>query len=325
MTISCPASVPIDYDRILATIAAEVAPLLTQGRVADYIAPLAQVSPSHFGMAVVTLDGRVHTVGAAHQRFSIQSISKLFALALAFSLIGDEVWTRVGREPDGSPCNSRVELAAAQGHPRNPVIDAGAIVVTDILSSRFVQSEIALLQFIRTLAGAPDLEFEVAMARAELRSAPRNIAMAHFMKSFGNLVNPVDDVIASYCRQCAITMSCVELARAVGFLVNGGVLPAGANVTPNTANTGNSRILGASATKRLNALMLTCGTYDAAGDFAFRVGLPAKSGVGGGILALVPGVLGVCVWSPGLDAHGNSLAGSMALERCTDLTGQSVF
>ena len=319
MTISSPA--PIDYDRILATIAAEVAPLLTQGRVADYIAPLAQVSPSHFGMAVVTLDGSVHTVGDAGQRFSIQSISKLFALALAFSLIGDEVWTRVGREPSGSPFNSLVQLEVERGHPRNPFINAGAIVITDILSSRFVQSEIALLQFIRTLAGAPDLEFDVSVARAEVRSAHRNIAMAHFMKSFGNLVNPVDDVIASYCRQCAITMSCVELARAVGFLVNGGVLPgnAGAN------NTANTRILGASPTKRLNALMLTCGTYDAAGDFAFRVGLPAKSGVGGGILALVPGVLGVCVWSPGLDAHGNSLAGSMALERFTDLTGQSVF
>lgn len=316
MTIS---STPIDYDHILATIAAEVAPLLTQGRVADYIAPLAQVSPSHFGMAVVTLDGSVHAVGDAGQRFSIQSISKLFALALAFSLIGDEVWTRVGREPSGSPFNSLVQLEVERGRPRNPFINAGAIVITDILSSRFVQSEIALLQFIRTLAAAPDLEFDVAVARAEVRSAHRNIAMAHFMKSFGNLVNPVDDVIASYCRQCAITMSCVELARAVGFLVNGGVLPGSANNSPNT------RILGASPTKRLNALMLTCGTYDAAGDFAFRVGLPAKSGVGGGILALVPGVLGVCVWSPGLDAHGNSLAGSMALERFTDLTGQSVF
>jgi glutaminase len=318
--MSISSSAPIDYDRILATIAAEIAPLLTQGRVADYIAPLAQVSPSHFGMAVVTLDGRVHAVGDAHQRFSIQSISKLFALALAFSLIGDEVWTRVGREPSGSPFNSLVQLEVEQGHPRNPFINAGAIVVTDILSSRFVQSEIALLQFIRTLAGAPDLEFDVAVARAELRSAHRNIAMAHFMKSFGNLVNPVEDVIASYCRQCAITMSCVELARAVGFLVNGGVLPGSS-----AHNTANTRILGASPTKRLNALMLTCGTYDAAGDFAFRVGLPAKSGVGGGILALVPGVLGVCVWSPGLDAHGNSLAGSMALERFTDLTGQSVF
>ncbi len=234
MTISSPVAAPIDYDHILATIALEVAPLLTQGRVADYIAPLAQVSPSHFGMAVVTLDGRVHAVGDASQRFSIQSISKLFALALAFSLIGDEVWTRVGREPSGSPFNSLVQLEVEQGRPRNPFINAGAIVVTDILSSRFVQSEIALLQFIRTLAGAPDLEFDVSMARAELRSAHRNIAMAHFMKSFGNLVNPVEDVIASYCRQCAITMSCVELARAVGFLVNGGVLPgsAGASNSP---------------------------------------------------------------------------------------------
>ncbi|MDP3795020.1 MAG: glutaminase [bacterium] len=303
-----------DYQHILTTIAAEVAPLLARGRVADYIAPLAQVDPQQFGMAVVTLDGTVHSVGAADRRFSIQSISKLFALALAISLQGDDVWKRVGREPSGTAFNSLVQLEIEHGRPRNPFINAGALVITDILTSRFVQPEIALLQFVRTLAAAPDLEFDSAVAGAEIHSAHRNTAMAHFMKSFGNLDNPVDQVIAAYCRQCAISMNCVELARAAGFLFNGGILP-----------WNGARILGASPTKRLNALMLTCGTYDAAGDFAYRVGLPAKSGVGGGILALVPGVLGVCVWSPGLDAHGNSLAGAMALERFTDLTGQSVF
>ena len=308
------ASPSIDYDQILTTIAREVEPLLTMGTVAQYIAPLSHVCPTRFGMAVITLDGRVHTVGDANERFSIQSISKLFALALAISLIGDEIWQRLGREPSGTPFNSLVQLEIEQGRPRNPFINAGALVITDILSSRFVQSEIALLQFIRTLANAPNLEFDVAVALAEERTSHRNTAMAHLIKSFGNLNNPVNDVIASYCRQCSITMSCVELARTACFLANGGVLP-----------WNDQRILNPSAVKRLNALMLTCGTYDAAGDFAYRVGLPAKSGVGGGILALVPGVLAVCVWSPGLDTYGNSLAGSMALERFTDLTGKSVF
>ena len=138
--------------------------------------------------------------------------------------------------------------------------------------------------------------------------------MANFMKSFGNLNNDVSDVIEAYCRDCAIAMSCVDLARAVTFLANGGAVP-----------WSGEKILDASAAKRINALMLTCGTYDAAGDFAFRVGLPAKSGVGGGIVAVMPGECGICVWSPALEASGNSYAGSVALEMLTSMTGRSIF
>jgi glutaminase len=138
--------------------------------------------------------------------------------------------------------------------------------------------------------------------------------MAHFMKGFGNLDNDVDHVIDNYCRQCSITMTSVELARAGSFLAQRGTVP-----------WSGVKVLDRSPAKRLNALMLTCGTYDAAGDFAYRVGLPAKSGVGGGILAVVPGEATVVVWSPGLDANGNSLVGTYALERFTDLTAQSIF
>jgi glutaminase len=303
-----------DYQQILATIHDEVRPLLRQGKVASYIPELAKVSSDHFGMAVFCLDGRTFTVGDASVKFSAQSITKLFALALAFSRQGDAIWQRVGREPSGNPFNSLVQLEYERGIPRNPFINAGALVITDILTSGFVQADIAVLQFIRLLANEPFIDFDVKVARSERQTSNRNSAMAYFMKDFGNLHNPVDVVIDNYCRQCSITMNCMELAKAGSFLAQHGVIP-----------WSGTRVLDFSSSKRLNALMLTCGTYDAAGDFAYRVGLPAKSGVGGGILALMPDVASIAVWSPGLDANGNSLAGTYALERFTTLTRQSIF
>ncbi|MFZ6814497.1 glutaminase [Undibacterium sp. Rencai35W] len=303
-----------DYQDILSTIYHEVQPLLSQGKVASYIPQLSKVSPQQFGMAVYCLDGRQFSIGAAGVKFSLQSVTKLFALALAFSREGDAIWTRVGREPSGSPFNSLVQLEYERGKPRNPFINAGALVINDILSSRFVQSDIAILQFARLIADQLDIDFDVTVAQSERETAHRNYAIAHLMKDFGNLHNPVKTVIDSYCRQCSITMTCAELAKAGSFLSQHGTIP-----------WSGQQILDASSAKRLNALMLTCGTYDAAGDFAYRVGLPAKSGVGGGILALVPGELAVAVWSPGLDPTGNSLAGTYALERFTTLTARSIF
>lgn len=303
-----------DYPSILQTIFSEVQPLLSQGKVASYIPELSKVSTGHFGMAIYCLDGRTYSIGDSQQKFSLQSVTKLFALALAFSREGDAIWERVGREPSGNPFNSLVQLEYERGKPRNPFINAGALVMTDILSARFVQSDIAVQQFARLIAGESNIDFNMAVARSERQTAHRNYAIAHLMKDFGNLHNPVKTVIDSYCRQCSITMTCAELAKAGSFLANHGTVP-----------WSGVQILNASSSKRLNALMLTCGTYDAAGDFAYRVGLPAKSGVGGGILALVPGELAVAVWSPGLDATGNSLAGTYALERFTTLTTRSIF
>lgn len=303
-----------NYQSILDTICEEVQPLLPRGKVAGYIPQLSKVAPDHFGMALFCLDGRTFSVGEADVRFSLQSVTKLFALALAFSREGDAIWTRVGREPSGNPFNSLSQLEYERGIPRNPFINAGALVITDILSTRFVQSDIALLQFMRMLADEVAIDFDTAVAQSERQTAHRNNAIAHLMKDFGNLHNPVEMVIDSYCRQCSITMTCAELAKAGSFLAQHGTVP-----------WSDTQILDKSSAKRLNALMLTCGTYDAAGDFAYRVGLPAKSGVGGGILALVPGELAVAVWSPGLDATGNSLAGTYALERFTTLTARSIF
>jgi glutaminase len=303
-----------NYQAILEQIHRDIEPWRTAGRAADYIPELANVPANSFGMAVVTTAGDVYRVGQADTRFSIQSISKLFACTMAFRLLGDALWQRVGREPSGTAFNSLVQLEAEQGKPRNPFINAGALVVTDVLCRRFVKAETALVEFMRRLTGESTIDYDMRVAQSELQHAHRNRAMAHFMASFGNLVMPPEAVVDAYCRQCAISMNCVELAKAALFLANGGVAPISGE-----------RILDASSAKRLSALMLTCGTYDAAGDFVYRVGLPAKSGVGGGIVAVLPGEMAVCVWSPGLDANGNSLAGVQALERLTTLTGRSIF
>lgn len=304
----------MNYQPILDQIQRDIEPWRTAGRVADYIPELAKVPAERFGMAIVTLSGEVFATGDATERFSIQSISKLFACTLAFQLLGDTLWQRVGREPSGTAFNSLVQLEAERGLPRNPFINAGALVVTDVLCRRFVRAETALVQFLRRLSGTADLDYDSRTAESELTHAERNRAMAHFIASFGNLEMPAEAVVEAYCRQCAIEMNCVELAQAALFLANGGVAPA----------TG-ERVLDSSSAKRLSALMLTCGTYDAAGDFVYRVGLPAKSGVGGGIVAVLPGELAVCVWSPGLDANGNSLAGTLALEWLTTLSERSIF
>lgn len=303
-----------DYQTLLDTIAADVAPLTRQGRVADYIPSLAEVALEQFGMAIVTLDGRCYTTGDATRRFSIQSISKLFSLTLAFRQLGDALWERVGREPSGNPFNSLVQLEHEAGKPRNPFINAGALTVTDVLCQHSVNAELAILHFLRKLSGASDLNFDQAVAASEAATGHRNAAMAHFMKSFGRIRSPVDVLLNSYFHQCAIAMNCIELARATLFLANHGAIPESGE-----------RLLTLSEAKRISAVMLTCGTYDAAGDFAYRVGLPAKSGVGGGIVAIVPGELAVCVWSPGLDGNGNSLAGGRALELFTTLAGNSIF
>jgi glutaminase len=307
----------LDYQALLERVYASVDPVVNgaeNGKVASYIPELAKVNAKQFGMAVVTLDGTVASVGEADVAFSIQSISKLFALSLVMHHDGESVWQRVGREPSGNPFNSLVQLEKEQGKPRNPFINAGALVITDMLTSRHESAEAALLDFCRKLSANPAIAIDAKVARSERRTADRNSAMAHFIKSFGNLNNAVDDVLDAYCKHCAIEMSCIDLARAVVFIANRGKLPWNDEV-----------ILDSSTAKRLSALMLTCGTYDAAGDFAFRVGLPAKSGVGGGIVAVIPGVAGVCVWSPALEETGNSFAGSIALEMLTTLSGQSIF
>ncbi|MGA9341939.1 MAG: glutaminase [Rhodanobacteraceae bacterium] len=303
-----------DFAAILERIIGEVEPLIGQGKVADYIPRLAEVPADQFGMAIATLDGRNFQVGDATEPFSVQSISKVFTLTLALEAIGEELWERVGREPSGSAYNSLVQLEREQGIPRNPLINAGAQVVADVVLTSNDNARGRLLSFVRERADNPDIVMDPIVARSERETGFRNAALANFIRSFGNLHNSVDAVLDFYYHQCALRMSCVDLASSFLYLANRGRCQrtCEAVITPERA-------------KRINAIMLTCGTYDAAGDFAFRVGLPAKSGVGGGIVAVVPNVLALAVWSPGLDEKGNSLAGFAALDRFTALSGLSVF
>ncbi len=300
------------YQSILEKIHAEIVPTLPQGRVADYIPQLAHVDPHKFGMAVCDTSGGIACVGDAAERFSIQSISKVFTLTLAMQLEGERLWQRVGREPSGTSFNSLVQLEYEQGIPRNPFINAGALVITDMVLSHLGEAKLALRELARKLSGGVDVCYNPAVAASEAGRGYRNAALANFLKSFDNLRNEPADVLDAYFHHCALSMSCTELARAFLYLASHGQHAGTALITPSQA-------------KYINSLMLTCGTYDAVGDFAYRVGLPGKSGVGGGIVAVMPGLFSVCVWAPGLNASGNSLAGTRALERFSELTGQSIF
>ncbi|MEU0273077.1 glutaminase [Streptomyces sp. NPDC006307] len=304
------------FASVLDRIAAEIAavPDRDRGRPADYIPALAEADPGRFGMAVAELDGTVYGVGDWRRPFSAQSITKVFTLALVLSRDGEALWERVGREPSGNPFNSLVQLEYENGIPRNPFINAGALVTTDRLQALTGgDASGALREFLRAESGNPGLDFDEKVAASEAAHGDRNAALAHFMASYGNITNPVPELLDQYFRQCSLEASCADLALAAGFLARHGIRADG------------STLLTRSQAKQINAVMLTCGTYDAAGDFAHRVGLPGKSGVGGGIIAVVPGHCTLCVWSPGLDRRGNSVAGVAALARFTTLTGLSVF
>jgi glutaminase len=298
----------------LTQINTEARALFGQGKVADYIPALARVNPRQFGMAVALVDGSTYQVGDAHTPFSLQSITKLFTFVLALKAIGNDVWQRVGREPSGAAFNSMVQLETERGKPRNPFINAGALVITDILTTRYAHLDYALLGALRRLTDDPELSWDSAVAKSERDTAHRNMAMAYFMKSYGNFVNAPELVLDNYCRQCATEMTCAQLAQASMFLANAG-RDLGRDGRPD------EQFLSADDARRVNALLLTCGAYDAAGDFAYRIGLPIKTGVGGGIVAIVPGVGTVAVWAPELDAKGNSVLGAFALERLVQLTG----
>ena len=301
---------------IIETVYAELAPRLGEGRVAEYIPELAGVDPRKLGIAIATVGGDLICTGDALEPFSIQSISKVFMLTLALGKVGDGLWRRVGREPSGSPFNSIVQLEAERGIPRNPFINAGAIVVTDVVLGRRTPAETIgqLVRFVRGLAHDEDIAIDADVARSENETGFRNKALANYMRAFGNLDNDADKALGVYFHQCAIAMSCRQLARAGLFLAAEGRDPV----------TG-ERVVSRQRAKRVNAVMLTCGHYDGSGDFAYRVGLPGKSGVGGGILAIVPGAASVAVWSPALNAQGNSLLGALALEMIAARTGWSVF
>ena len=305
-----------DLPQLLADISAEMETITQRGKVADYIPELAKIDPAGFAMVVVTNDGKTHSIGQAQQTFSIQSVSKVFTLTMALGIHGNAIWKRVGREPSGSAFNSIILLEHEKGIPRNPFINAGAIAITDMVSAGHEPRETIgeILRFVQFLSGDETIVIDHAVAKSETVSGHRNYALAHYMKSCGNLTGIVEKTLGVYFHQCAIAMNCTQLAMAGRYLAHGGQHPGTSH-----------HVISPERARRVNALMLTCGHYDGSGDFAFRVGLPAKSGVGGGILAIVPGIASIAVWSPGLNEYGNSLIGTLALQRLADAMGWSVF
>ncbi len=300
-------------DDIVARLAKET----ERGEVADYIPELAKVNPNRFGMAIVPVDtGRAVVAGDGDVPFSIQSISKVFSLTLALEKVGEALWKRVNREPSGDPFNSIVQLEYEKGVPRNPFINAGAIVVADVIMEGLSPKDATndMLGLCRRLAHDGSVYVDRNVARSERLTGARNRALAQFMAAEGNLRGSVEDVVTTYFNHCSIAMTCRQLATAGMYLACAGI-PIGAT----------DASINADRARRLMALMMTCGQYDASGEFAFRIGIPSKSGVGGGILAVMPGVASIAVWSPGLDAKGNSLLGTRALEELVRATGWSVF
>lgn len=303
----------MNYKAILEEIYKEAKTLPVIGNVAVTIPELAKIEPTKFGIHLTTIDGEDFGIGDSNEKFSIQSVSKALTVALAFSFLDEKTWERVGVEPSGSAFNSLVQLEYEKGIPRNPFINAGALVIADILISHLKNPKQDFLDFIRILSGSPTIDFNLKVAQSEKEAGFRNAALANFLKSFGNIDNDVETVLDFYFHQCSIEMTCEELAHSFFFLANEGITQSG------------KQILSKSQVKRLNALMQTCGFYDESGEFTYKVGLPGKSGIGGGIAALYPKNFVVATWSPRLNEKGNSELGMNALELLTTKTGMSVF
>jgi glutaminase len=303
-----------DYQRIFVEIVSELKDVDDSGEVATYIPELGNVDPAKLGIHLTTVEKTHFSFGDSDDKFSIQSIAKVLSLTLALKILGQDLWKRLGVEPSGSAFNSLVQLEYEKGIPRNPFINAGAIVICDILVTCLDDPKSELLEFVRKTSGIDSIDYCLNVAESEKRTGFRNYALAYFMKDFGNIHNDVEAVLDVYFHLCSIEMSCKELAQAFLFLASGGVNP----MT-------NETVVSPGRTKRINSIMQMCGFYDEAGEFAFRTGLPGKSGVGGGIVAIHPGMYSIAVWSPKLNTNGNSYKGMKVLEAVTTKTMSSIF
>lgn len=303
-----------NYQKIIEGIYADVKNIKDSGKVANYIPELGNISPDNFGIHITTIDKNSFGIGNSDTKFSIQSVSKILTLTLAYKLEGEKLWERVDVEPSGNPFNSLLQLEADLGKPRNPFINAGAIVICDVLLSHLKNPKKEFLEFCREISDNKNINYNEKVASSEKITGFRNVALCNFIKSFGNIKNNVDDVLDFYFHICSIEMTCKELSEIFLYLVDDHFITKKGN-----------RVLTESQAKRVNAIMLTCGFYDESGEFAFRVGLPGKSGVGGGIVAIHPDEFCITVWSPKLNIKGNSYKGMLFLEKFTSKTASSIF
>ncbi|NEW82848.1 MAG: glutaminase [Mariniphaga sp.] len=304
----------MNYIEVFSKIYYELEVSNDPGKVASYIPELRDVNPDKFGVHLTTIDDDHYEFGDSDEKFSIQSIAKVLALVLAYKLEGEKLWKRVGVEPSGTAFNSLVQLEYDLGIPRNPLINAGALVICDILVSKFENPKQEFIQFVRKVSDNPDIDYCSRIANSEKLAGYRNAALINLIKSFGNIKNDIDVVLDFYFNLCSIEMSCKELSRTFLFLAAYGVCPYT-----------NEVIISVSKSKRVNAIMQLCGFYDEAGEFSFKVGLPGKSGVGGGIVAIHPNKYCIAVWSPRLNKKGNSNMGMKFLELFTTETQASIF
>jgi len=303
-----------NYKKIIKEIYSDLKNVEDIGKVANYIPELGNVNDANFGINITTINKESFGVGDFDKKFSIQSISKILALTLAYKLEGEKLWERVDVEPSGNPFNSLQQLESDKGIPRNPFINAGAIVVSDVLLSHLENPKEDFLNFCKEVSNNPNLNYSEKVAQSEKKSGFRNRALCNFIKSFGNIKNDTEKVLDFYFHICSLRMSCKELSEIFLYLMDDNFI----------SHKGN-RILTMSQAKRINAIMLTCGFYDESGEFAFRVGLPGKSGVGGGIIAIHPDKYCIAVWSPKLNIKGNSYKGMLFLEKFTTKTESSIF
>nr|WP_299067019.1 glutaminase [uncultured Allomuricauda sp.] len=302
-----------DFQPIIDNITLQAKKQVDKGQVANYIPEISNIDPNKFGISILDENAQLYSSGDAKEEFSIQSISKVLSLSMAISIVGENLWKRVGVEPSGDPFNHLSLLEMENGIPRNPLINAGAIVVCDILISNLKNPKSEFLEYVRSIANDPSINYDEKVAKSEKETGFRNYAAAYLIKSFKNLENDVETVLDFYCYSCSIRMSCEQLVKVFYIFMNRG------NCLQN------NNYLKLPQVKRVNAIMLSCGFYDEAGEFAFEVGLPGKSGVGGGIVALLPNKFCVATWSPGLNKKGNSKLGMSALEKLTTETGLSIF
>ncbi|QXP65455.1 glutaminase [Polaribacter sp. AHE13PA] len=303
-----------NYKEVIECVYADVKNVADIGKVASYIPELAFIDPSNFGVAITTIDKESFGVGDFDKKFSVQSITKILSLTLAYKFEGIKLWDRVDVEPSGNPFNSLLQLEADLGKPRNPFINAGAIVVCDVLVSHLNNPKEDFLDFCKDISNIPTLKYNEKVAQSEKSSGYRNVALCNFIKSFGNIKNDVDVVLDFYFHMCSLEMTCKELSKIFLYLT-----------IDNFTTQKGEKVITESQTKRINAIMLTCGFYDESGEFAFRVGLPGKSGVGGGIVAIHPDKYCIAVWSPKLNIKGNSYKGMLFLEKFTSKTTSSIF
>ncbi|PKP13399.1 MAG: glutaminase [Bacteroidetes bacterium HGW-Bacteroidetes-3] len=304
----------MNYNKIFSKISRQLNKTEDTGEVATYIPELGNVDPTKFGVHLTTINQQHYHFGDSEEKFSIQSIAKVLALVLAYKQEGEKLWERVGVEPSGTSFNSLFQLEFSKGIPRNPLINSGALVISDILVGYLKNPKNDFIAFVRSISGNSDIDYCSRIAESEKLTGFRNAALINLMKSFGNIKNDIDVVLDFYFNLCSIEMTCKELSQTFLFLAAYGV-------NPHT----NERVISISKSKRVNAIMQTCGFYDEAGEFTFKVGLPGKSGVGGGIVAILPQKYSIAVWSPRLNKKGNSSKGIKFLELFTTETEISIF